>query len=213
MIELMVYNQKGEQVDTVEVDEARLGGHVRPKLLKQALVMYHANRRVGTASTRSRGMVAGSTRKIYRQKGTGHARMGAVRSPVRRGGGMAFAKSPRDFSQTMPRKMRRLARNSAILAKMQSNETVIVDDLTFEQPKTKAFAGVLESLKIRTGCLVALAKSDDVVWKSGRNLPKTEIRPVAQLNAYEVLRRKHLLMTRAALDLLLGESETPPAGA
>ncbi len=211
MIELAVYNQKGEQVDTVEVDEVRLGGYVRPKLLKQALVMYHANRRVGTASTRSRGMVAGSTRKIYRQKGTGNARMGSVRSPIRRGGGMAFPKRPRDFSRGMPRKMRRLARDNAILAKMQSNETIIVDDLTFEHPKTKAFAGVLESLKVRSGCLVALAEADEMVWKSGRNLPKTEIRPVRQLNAYEVLRRKHLLMTRAALDLLLGEPEASSA--
>jgi large subunit ribosomal protein L4 len=209
-MELAVYNSDGQQVGTVEVDEDSLGGYVRPKLLKQALVMYQANQRQGTAATRSRGMVRGSTRKIYRQKGTGNARMGTVRSAIRRGGGVAFAKRPRDLSREMPRKMRRLARDNAILAKILSNEVVVVDSLAFERPQTKAFLSVLRNLKIQGSCTVVVAEPDEVVWKSGRNVPKTEIRPAALLNAYEVLRRRMLLLTREALEALL--SAPAPAG-
>lgn len=206
MLELAVHNRQGEQVGTVQVDEQVLGGEVRPRLLKQAIVMYEANRRQGSVATKSRGMVAGSTRKIYRQKGTGNARMGNIRTPIRRGGGMTFRKDPRDFSKAMPKKMRRLARNNALLAKMQSNAVIVIDELAFESPKTKEFASVLRNLKITGSCTVATAGQDQVVWMSGRNIPKTEIRPVSQLNAYDVLRRKHLLMTREALESLLGEA-------
>src|SRR4030042_74419 len=120
MIDLSVYNSGGKEVDVLKVDESLLGGAVRYSLLKQAIVMYHANKRVGTAATKSRGMVEGSTRKIYRQKGTGNARMGTVRTNIRRGGGVAFAKSERDFGKDMPKKQRRLARDSAILVKLQT---------------------------------------------------------------------------------------------
>src|ERR1041385_9386001 len=122
MIEVPVYNQSGSKVSTRPVREAKLGGSVRINLLKQALVMYHANKRQGTSRTLARGEVAGSTRKIYRQKGTGNARMGTIRQPVRKGGGHAKQKRPKDWRQAMPKKARRLARNSAILAKIQSNE-------------------------------------------------------------------------------------------
>src|SRR5210317_1597345 len=114
MIDLAVYNTDGQEVDSLKVDEAAFGGSVRHPLLKQAIVMYHANKRVGTAATNSRGMVAGSTRKIYRQKGTGNARMGTIRTPVRIGGGVAFAKKVRDFGKDMPKKQRRLACDSAL---------------------------------------------------------------------------------------------------
>jgi len=206
MLELPVHNRQGDQVDTIQIDEQLLGGEVRPGLLKQAIVMYEANRRQGTMGTKSRGMVAGSTRKIYRQKGTGNARMGTIRTPVRRGGGMAFRKDPRDFSKDMPKKMRRLARNNALLAKIQSNGVKVIDELSFETPKTKEFAAVLRSLDINGGCVVTLSQPDSMVWLSGRNLPKTEIRPVSQLNAHDVLRRRHLLMTRAALESLLADA-------
>ena len=129
MIELAVYNKQGEQIDTLSLDEAVFGDQVRLPLLKQALVMYQTNRRQGSARTKSRGMVSGSTRKIFRQKGTGNARMGPLRNPIRRGGGRTFAKLPRPFHQRLPAKARALARNSAILAKLQTQDLLVIDQL------------------------------------------------------------------------------------
>src|ERR1700759_1457561 len=115
MIEVPVYNQSGAEVEKFQVDEAKLGGEVRKNLLKQALVMYHANQRQGTVRTLARGEVEGSTRKIYRQKGTGNPRRGSIRQPVRLGGGHAKQKRPKDWSEALPKKAKKLARNSAIL--------------------------------------------------------------------------------------------------
>ena len=198
MIDVPVYNASGNQVGTVALDEARFGGEVRPALLKQAVVMYQANRRQGTVGTKSRGMVEGSTRKIYRQKGSGNARMGTVRTPVRRGGGHAFAKRTRDFSQSMPKRMRRLARDNAILAKAQANDVLVIEGLEFDAPKTKRFASLLSSVGADRGCLLALHEPNENVWKSARNIPRTEVCAVEQLNAYEILRRKKLMLTMPA---------------
>ena len=118
MIDLAVYNTDGKEVDSLKVDETTLGSTVRYSLLKQAIVMCNANKRVGTAATKSRSMVAGSSKKLFRQKGTGNARVGNIRTGKRVGGGVTFAKSLRDFRQRMPKKQRRLARDSAILAKL-----------------------------------------------------------------------------------------------
>src|SRR5678816_2893232 len=146
MIEVPVFNQTGSKIDTFKVDEAKLGGEVRKNLLKQALVMYHANQRQGTVRTLARGEVAGSTRKIFRQKGTGNARMGTIRQPVRKGGGHAKQKRPKDWRQAMPKQARRLARNSAILSKIQSNDIRVLEEIAMDQPKTKLMAGVFEAL-------------------------------------------------------------------
>ena len=121
MISLAVYNTDGQEVDKLEVDEAAFGGSVRYSLLKQAIVMYHASKHLGTATTKGRGEVEGSGRKIYRQKHTGRARAGTIRTGKRVGGGMTFAKKARDFRQCMPKKQRKLARDSAILAKLLTN--------------------------------------------------------------------------------------------
>src|SRR3954470_15042897 len=137
MIEVPVFNQSGEKVSTIKVDEAKLGGEVRKELLKQALVMYHANQRQGTVRTLARGEVEGSTRKIFRQKGTGNARQGTIRQPVRKGGGHAKQKRPKDWRQSMPKQARRLARNSAILSKIQSNDIRVLDKIDLAEPKTK----------------------------------------------------------------------------
>src|SRR6476646_11298619 len=127
MIEVHVFNQAGSKVDTIQVDEAKLGGAVNKDLLKQALTMYHANQRQGTVQTKARGEVAGSTRKMFRQKGTGNARTGGIRNPIKKGGGHAKQKRPKDWRLDMPKKQRRLARDSAILAKIQSNDIRVVD--------------------------------------------------------------------------------------
>ncbi|MBN1845085.1 MAG: 50S ribosomal protein L4 [Sedimentisphaerales bacterium] len=203
MIEIPVYNREGKQIDRVQVDESLLGGKIRPALLKQAVVMYHANRRQGTAATRNRGRVAGSTAKLYRQKGTGRARMGAVRTVIRRGGGVAFAKQTRDFRQRMPRKQRRLARDSAVLAKLTGQDALVIDELRFETPKTRDFAAILGNLKIDRSCLVATEQYDVNVYKSLRNLPRVDMLEVTQLNAGDIMRRRKLLFTRAALERLL----------
>ncbi len=203
MIDVPVYNENGDQVETVALDEAAFGGEVRPALLKQAVVMYLANRRQGSATTRSRGMVIGSTRKLYRQKGTGRARMGSIRTVIRRGGGVAFAKRPQKHRKGMPKKMRRLACKNAILAKALSGDFLLLDALEFDEPKTKRFSEMLRALKADRGCVVALPQPDETILKSGRNIPKVDIMPVEHLNAYAVLRRKRLVMTKAAYDVLL----------
>ena len=203
MIELTVFNASGQQVGTIQVDESVLGGCIRYALLKQAIVMYHANKRVGTVATKSRGIVAGSTRKLFRQKGTGNARAGTRRTGKRVGGGMAFAKVPRDFRQAMPRKQRMLARDSAVLAKLRSNNVVVVDGLSFEKPKTKDFASVLRNLKIERSCLVATSEYDENVYKSVRNIRKVDVMPVANLNAGDIVNHRQMLFTKDALTSFL----------
>lgn len=198
MIRVAVYNRQGKEVETLKVDEAALGGRVRYPLLKQAIVMYHANKRVGTAATKSRSMVEGSGRKLYRQKGTGNARVGNIRTGKRVGGGVTFAKVARDFSQRMPRKQRRLARDSAILGKLLSENVVVVDELGFERPRTKEFAEVLENLKIDRSCLVTIAADDMNVYRSARNIPKVDVLVVSQLNAGDICNHKKLLFTKDA---------------
>ncbi len=207
MIDLAVYNSSGQQVDTLKVDEATLGGCVRYALLKQAIVMYHANKRVGTATTKSRGVVAGSTKKVYRQKGTGNARMGTRRAGGKRvGGGMTFAKKPRDFSQAMPKQQRKLARDSAVLAKLRSQSIVVVDGLAFEKPRTKDFAGVLKNLKIDSSCLVATREYDENVYRSARNIRKVDVLPVSDLNAAAIVNHKQMLFTKDAIVSFLDRS-------
>ncbi len=208
MIDVPVFNMAGEQTGSMQIDEAILGTRVRPRLMKQAIVAYLAAQRQGSARTKSKGMIEGSTRKLFRQKGTGNARMGQVRTPIRRGGGVAFAKTARDFRRDMPKKARRLARNSAILAKIRSNDALIVDPLELAQPKTRELAKVFKAVGASAGCVLALGQPSDVLYKSGRNIAKTEIRPVSELCAYEVLRRKKLVFTKSAFEALVNDPKT-----
>ena len=203
MIELPVYNKEGQELEKVQIDPAALGSIVRNALLKQAVVMYHANKRQGTAANKSRGMKAGSTRKLYRQKGTGRARVGNNRTCVRRGGGVAFAKYARDFSQRMPKKQRRLARNSAILSKIKSEDLMVIDKIEFTAPKTKEFVAILKNLKIDRSCLVAIEDYDVNVYKSIRNIHKVDVMEVDQLNAGDIANKRKLLLTKASLDCLV----------
>jgi len=208
MIDLAVYNADGKEVETLKVDEAALGGSVRYPLLKQAIVMYHANKRVGTATTKGRSQVAGSGKKLFRQKGTGNARVGNIRTGKRVGGGMIFAKTARDFRQRMPKKQRRLARDSAILAKLLGNNLVVVEELRFEKPKTAEFAGVLNSLKIDRSCLVTTSSVDTNLCKSAGNLPKVRVMPVSELNAGDICRYRKMLFTKEALLAVLQKEQT-----
>src|SRR5438270_7273206 len=146
MVTLNVYNRTGESVGTVEVDPAEFGGKVSKQLLHDAVVMYLANQRAGTHSTLRRGEVAGSTKKLFRQKGTGNARVGNKRTNKRRGGGTTKGPKPRDYYYRMPKKAVRAATRMAILSKLQDNEVVLIDDLVFAAPKTKEMTAVLKGV-------------------------------------------------------------------
>ncbi len=203
MIEVPVYNQSGQEVGKVQVDEAKLGGSIRQNLLKQTLVMYHANQRQGTVRTLARGEVAGSTRKMFRQKGTGNARTGGIRNPIKKGGGHAKQKRPKDWRQAMPKKARRRARDSAILSKIQSRDIRVLDSIVLEAPKTKLMAVVFKALGIDRSCLLAMAERNENIERSARNLDRTTLTTVDQLNAWDILRNRTLLMTRDGLEKLL----------
>lgn len=208
MIDLAVYNIDGQEIDSLKVDESALGGLVRYPLLKQAIVMYQANKRVGTAATKGRSMVVGSGKKLFRQKGTGFARAGNRRTGKRVGGGVTFAKVARNFRKRMPKKQRRLARDSAILAKLLSNNVVVVDALNFEKPRTNDFVSILSNLKIERSCLVTISSIDENLYKSAKNIRRVSVMPVAQLNAGDICNHSKMLITVEGLLSLLGRDET-----
>ena len=207
MLEATVYNTSGEKIDTLEIDEQVFGGEVNSSLLKQAIVTYHANQRQGTAANKSRGMVCGSTRKLFRQKGTGNARRGALRTNVVRGGGVSFAKGPRDFRKKLPQKMRRAALGSAILAKLLGQDLMVVDGLAMDAPRTRDMALLLDSLDIDRTCLLALAERDRNVYLSSRNIADLTVRTAEELNAAEVATRQKMLVTTEAMKVLMGQED------
>jgi len=196
-------NRQGESVGTVEVDPEEFGGKVNRQLLHDVVLMYLANQRAGTHSTLRRGEVSGSTKKLFRQKGTGNARVGTRRTNKRRGGGTAKGPKPRDYEYHLPKKAVRKATRMAVLSKLQDKEAVIIDDLTLPEIKTKQVEGILKALKLNgISCLISMAGRDETLYKSARNLRGVEVLPASQLNAYMVLRQKRLLLTRAALEEL-----------
>ena len=203
MIEVPVLNQDGQTVETMQVDEEILGGKVNRALLKQALVMYHANLRQGTVRTKARGEVVGSTRKMFKQKGTGNARTGGIRNPIKKGGGHAKQKHPKDWRLGMPVKARLAARNSALLAKLQSNEIKVLDNIALPAAKTKQVVKVFKALGIERSCCVATAEHDPVVYRSARNINRCTVTSVRQLNAWDIMQNRTLLVTKDGLQKLL----------
>jgi large subunit ribosomal protein L4 len=203
MIEIPIFNMDGGKAGTVQVDEAWFGGKVKMEMLRLAVRRHEANQRQGSVATKSRGLVHGSTKKIFAQKHTGRARAGTVRSPKRRGGGVTFAKVPRDFSLGMPKKMRRQALDSALLARMLDSEVMVLDGLVLEAPKTAVVAKALKAIGIDRSCLLALPSGEKVLYKSARNLPRTRVRPVADLTAYDVLWPNRVVFTRQAFESML----------
>jgi large subunit ribosomal protein L4 len=200
---LNVLNAKGDAVGTVDIDPAEFGGSVNRQLLHDVVLMHLANQRAGTHSTLRRGEVSGSTKKLFRQKGTGNARAGTRRTNKRRGGGTAKGPKPRDYEYHLPKKAVRAATRMAVLSKFQDKEAVIIDDLKVTQIKTRDVVGVLKALKLNdTTCLIGLKEYDPLLYKSARNIAGIEVTPASQFNAYDVLRSKRLLLTRAALDEL-----------
>ena len=203
MIEVPVFNQSGSKIDTIKVDPEKLGGEVRKNLLKQALVMYHANQRQGTVRTLARGEVAGSTRKMFRQKGTGNARTGGIRNPIKRGGGHAKQKRPKEWRQALPKKARRLATQSALLSKFQSGDVRVISEIKLDAVKTKPVAQMFKKLGIDRSVLVAISGRNETLEKSARNIGRTTLTTVAQLNAWDIVNNRTLLLTKDGLETIL----------
>jgi large subunit ribosomal protein L4 len=201
MATINILDRTGKQVGTYDIEPTDLAPRINKQLLHDAVVMYQANQRQGTFRTKSRAEVAGTTKKMYRQKGTGNARAGSRRSPVRRGGGHTFAKRPRDFSYRLPRKALQLATRMALASKLKDGEVVLIDDLKFDAPKTKEMAGVIKALGLNgNSLLVTTADLNVNVYKSARNIDRVEISPVSGLNALNVLLPRRILMTKAAIE-------------
>ncbi|HEV3025263.1 MAG TPA: 50S ribosomal protein L4 [Pirellulales bacterium] len=203
MATLPIYDRTGQEVGSYELDPAALAPRINKQLLHDAVVMYQSNLRLGTAKSKSRGEVRGTTKKMYRQKGTGNARAGSRRSGIRRGGGHIFAKRPRDWSYRLPRKAVQLATRMALASKVRDGQMVVIDDLAFTAPRTKEMAGILRALKCEGGSLLVTTAAYDVnVYKSARNIDGVTVQPVSGLNALNVLTPRKMLVTRAALDVI-----------
>jgi large subunit ribosomal protein L4 len=224
MLSIPVYNPSGEQVGTEEIDPADFGGEVNKQLLHEVVLMHLANRRVGTVNTRGRADVAGSGKKLFRQKGTGNARAGSKRTNKRVGGGVAFARRNRDYRYALPKKALRIAIRMALLSKFQDKQAIVLEKLALEAPSTQEVARALRAIRRpdlpeqdappadgenkrqarertldRRTILIGLAEQDPVFFKSARNIEGVQVAPVAEFNTYDILRQRYLVLTREAL--------------
>jgi large subunit ribosomal protein L4 len=194
-VQIPVYNKNGEETGNIEVSDYVFGIPFNRTVVHQAVIRQQANARQGTSSTKTRSEVIGSTRKLFRQKGTGNARAGSMKSGTRRGGGAIFGPRPRNYRQSMPRKMRQLALRCVLSGKANDKELVVIDELVFEKPVTKEMAGILSALGVESTALIVTAGSDGNVVKSARNIAGIAITPVDLMNVVDILSRKKLLMT------------------
>ena len=195
-------NRSGEVLRDVELSDGLFALPISTKLkglLHQAVVRQQANARRGGASVKTRSEVRGSTRKLFPQKGTGRARGGSIRSPLRRGGGVAFGPQPRSYAQRMPKKMRRLAIRGALSAKVADGRMAIVDDLGFDQPKTKEMMHVLDALQANKSVLLVTPEPQEALIKSAGNLARVKTLPARYLNVYDVLAHEHLVIELEAV--------------
>ncbi len=202
MSSINIYNQSGESVKEVEVPADILETPVNRDVLHQVVVMQLANRRTGTASTKGRSDVRGSGRKLFRQKGTGMARAGSRRSPIRTGGGVAFGPKPRDFGFKVPKKVKRLAIKSALVDKFQNDKITVIDTISMEKPRTKELIGIMDKLGISSDekTLIVLDAPDENVLYSARNIPRVNVCVWDTLNTYDILWHDKLLTTQGALE-------------
>ncbi len=199
-MQLPVLNTEGEKVGEMTVDDAVFAIEPNRAVLHQAFVAQRANQRRGTHSTKTRGEVQGSTRKIRPQKYTGRARQGSIRAPHRRGGGIVFGPKPRDYSQRLPKRMRRLAIRSALSGKLADGQLRIVQELKLAAPKTQEMRRILANLGVERSALVVTGDADPVIKLSVRNLPRTKVLPAAYLNVVDMLTHRDLVMTVAAVE-------------
>ena len=198
-MQVPVYNLTGEVVRQIEISDSVFGVPFNEAAVHQVMVGLQANARQGTAATKSRGEVVGSTRKLYRQKGTGYARAGSKKSPTRRGGGTAFGPKPRDYRQATPKKLRRLALRCVLSSKAGEGDLKIVAAFDFTEPKTRQMIDALTALGIESSALIVTQKPEENVIKSARNIPAVETTPANVLNILDILSHKTLLMTEGAV--------------
>ena len=205
MPKLNIFDRKGKKVGTYNVEPTDFAPRINKQLLHDAVVMYQANDRQGSHQTKSRGMVAGSTKKMYRQKGTGNARAGHKRSGIRRGGGHIHRIHNRDYSYRLPRKALQAATRMALASKVRDDELIVIEDFAITEPRTKDMVAILNHLDHKQGdsVLVTTEKYDVNVYKSARNIAGVSVAPAAELNALNVLSSRRLLVTKAALDALI----------
>lgn len=198
-----VLNSKGEKVSQVELSDEVFNVPVKSSVLHEVVTMQLASRRAGSASVKRRGDVRGSTKKLFRQKGTGRARRGDIKSPVLRGGGVVFGPSPKSFAYNVPKKVRRLALKMALSSKLQENELTVVDQLELDRIKTKAFAEVIRALD-KSNVLLVTEAADEKLLLSSRNLPNVKVIRVEGLNVYDVLKYKEIILLEPAIKAIEG---------
>jgi len=198
-VQIPVYSLAGEIVKHIEVSDWVFAVPFNEAVVHQAMVRQQANARQGTASTKTRSEVSGSSRKLFRQKGTGFARAGSRRSPLRRGGGIAFGPKPRSYEQALPKKMRQLALRCVLSAKAKDGELKVVEQLELDEPKTKEMVRILDALGVDSSALIATSEPEENVVKSARNLVGIKTMPASLLNVVDILSYKVLLITVAAV--------------
>ncbi|HEU4338959.1 MAG TPA: 50S ribosomal protein L4 [Planctomycetota bacterium] len=204
MADLPLYDKSGKSSGTVSVDEKLFGDKVRTRLLHQVVLIYEANKRQGTASTKGRGEVEGSTRKPWPQKHTGMARAGTIRSPLWRHGGVVFGPKPREYRMGLTSTMRAAALDSAMLGKIRDKEVLVIEGFNpGAPPKTKNIASTLAAMGLDRTVLVGIKALDANLHKAARNLPRFKMVPVSDFNAYDVLKHHRVVLTREALDALV----------
>ncbi|WP_373499144.1 50S ribosomal protein L4 [Desulfococcus sp.] len=198
-----VLNSKGEKVSQVELSDEIFNVPVKPSVLHEVVTMQLASRRAGSASVKRRGDVRGSTKKLFRQKGTGRARRGDIKSPVLRGGGVVFGPSPKSYAYNVPKKVRRLALKMALSSKLQENELTVLDQLELDRIKTKAFAEVIRTLD-KSNVLLVTEAADEKLMLSSRNLPHVKVIRVEGLNVYDILKYKEIIVLEPAIKAIEG---------
>jgi len=203
-MQVPVYNIRGEQVSETELRDDIFAVPINQALMHQALVRQLANARLGTHKTKTRGEISGGGRKPWRQKGTGRARQGSIRSPQWRGGGTVFGPTPRSYEQQMPRRMRRQALRSALSAKASETQVRVVDTLDMDAPKTREIQGVLRNLGIDSSALILLPQRDEMILRSVRNLSQVRTLVAQYLNVRDLLKYDYILMPLASLEVIEG---------
>jgi len=198
MLTLDLFNKEGKKVGDVELNESIFGVEINTNAMHQVVVAQLANKRQGTQSAKTRAEVRGGGIKPWRQKGTGRARQGSIRSPQWIHGGIVFAPKPRDYRISVPKSMRRVAFKSALSAKVAENEMIVIDSLDFESPKTKAMLEILSAFGAKK-TLIVVEKSNENIYKSARNIPGVQVSPVNNLNVYDILKYEKFIVTKDAV--------------
>ena len=201
MANVSVYNIEGKEVGSIELNDAVFGVEVNEHLVHMAVVSQLANNRQGTQKAKTRSEVSGGGRKPWRQKGTGHARQGSTRAPQWTGGGVVFAPTPRDYSFKLNKKERRAALKSALTSRVEEKKFIVVDEINFDEIKTKKFAEVMNNLKVSKALVVLEGENKNVVL-SGRNIPTVKVSATNEINTYDVLKYDTLVVTKAAVEKL-----------